>query len=198
MTNDKGQMTTNNDSESTREQGKYALEVKGGGHLDQMLRQTRAHHVQLSSMADVKANMMITLASLVITFSARYVSDPILRWPAFALILFCFGTVLAAAYAAMPKVDLHTKPDKSSPFFNPLFFGSFINMDFEEYLAMMEELVQDPSTVYEMQVREVYQMGVFLGRKKYLYIRYAYQIFVTGLVVSALIFLLVEARALQG
>jgi hypothetical protein len=32
-------------------------------------------------MADVKANMLITLASLVITFSLRYFTDELLRWP---------------------------------------------------------------------------------------------------------------------
>lgn len=35
--------------------------VKPGAHLDHMLRTTRLHHVQLSNMADVKANMMLTL-----------------------------------------------------------------------------------------------------------------------------------------
>jgi hypothetical protein len=33
-------------------------------HLDHMIRQTRAHHVQLSSMADMKANMMLTYLSV--------------------------------------------------------------------------------------------------------------------------------------
>ena len=32
-----------------------------GAHLDHMMRQTRIHHVQLSSMADIKANMLLTL-----------------------------------------------------------------------------------------------------------------------------------------
>ena len=46
--------------------------LQSGNHIDHLLRQTRMHHVQLSSMADVKANMMLTLASLVITFCIRY------------------------------------------------------------------------------------------------------------------------------
>lgn len=172
-----------------------------GGHLDQLLRQTRAHHVQLSSMADVKANMMITIASLVVTFSVRYLTDPLLRWPAIVMILFCFGTVITAAYAAMPKVDLRTQPDIHSPAFNPLFFGSFMNMSQEAYLALMQTFVQQPDTVYELQIREVYQMGVFLGRKKYLYIRYAYLIFLSGWVASSLILIWVESpwgRLLAG
>ena len=47
-----------------------------GGHLDQMMRQTRAHHVQLSLMADRKANMMMTVASLLVPLSLRYIQSP--------------------------------------------------------------------------------------------------------------------------
>lgn len=37
-----------------------------GGHLDQMLRQTRAHHVQLSSMADI---LGVSTSFIVLLFS---------------------------------------------------------------------------------------------------------------------------------
>jgi len=40
-----------------------------GQYVDQLLRQTRGHHVELSAMADFKANMMLTVASLVIPLS---------------------------------------------------------------------------------------------------------------------------------
>lgn len=46
------------------------------GHLDQMVRQTRAHHVQLSAMADAKANMMLTISAIVGPLSIRYLQDP--------------------------------------------------------------------------------------------------------------------------
>jgi len=41
-----------------------------GGHLDQMLRQTRGNLIQLSSMADVKSSMLLTLSSVVLTLRA--------------------------------------------------------------------------------------------------------------------------------
>ena len=60
-----------------------------GAHVDQLLWQTRWHHVQLISMADVKSNMLLTMASVIITLSIRYVTDPRLRWPAIVLMIFC-------------------------------------------------------------------------------------------------------------
>ncbi len=47
-------------------------------HLDQMIRQTRAHHVSLSSLADKKANMMLTIAALMIPLSTRFLYEQ--RW----------------------------------------------------------------------------------------------------------------------
>ena len=52
------------------------MEVSGtGSHLDHFIRQTRVHHVQLSQMADVKANMMLTISALMITFSIGHLSE---------------------------------------------------------------------------------------------------------------------------
>ena len=75
--------------------------IQPSRQIDQMLMQTRAHHVNLSSMADLKANIMLTLAALIVTFSIGYLDNPILRWPVTVMIFFCVITILAAAYAVM-------------------------------------------------------------------------------------------------
>lgn len=176
--------------------------TKPGAHLDQMLRQTRWHHVQLSSMADVKANMLLTMASVIITLSIRYVTDPSLRWPAIVLMIFCLITIVLAAYAVMPKVSSRTssgpKPDLASPNFNILFFGNFGVLDYEEYAQAMEDVMNDPSKVYEAQVREVYMLGIYLARNKYRFIRWAYIAFITGLLLSAVVLVATNTLMLFG
>lgn len=167
-----------------------------GPHLDHMLRQTRQHHVQLSQMADTKANMMLTVASLVITLSIAHLNEANLRFAALTLIVFCLLTVLAAAYAAMPKVPLINnvgqRPNLNRPDFNVLFFGDFASMSYDDYLRAMEAVLNDPDRVYEVQVREVYTLGCFLARKKYRYVRLAYALFISGLFVSTLVFIVTE------
>src|SRR5687767_11556657 len=164
-----------------------------GAHLDHMLRQTRIHHVQLSSMADLKANMLLTLAALVITFSAPSIANPILRWPALVLMSFCLITIVLAIYAVMPKVPFQahaiTDTERRSPAFNLLFFGDFVQMPYEQFAGAMEKLLNDPSQLYEAQVREIYTLGTFLARKKYRFLRLAYLAFLTGLLMSAGTFL---------
>jgi hypothetical protein len=48
----------------------------------------------------------------------------------------------------------------------------------------MQQMMNDPSKVYEWQVREVYTLGLYLANQKYRFVRLAYLTFITGLVVS--------------
>ncbi|MFQ5408745.1 MAG: Pycsar system effector family protein [Anaerolineales bacterium] len=181
-----------------------------GGHIDHLLRQTRVHHVQLSAMADTKANMLLTISSVVITLSLRYVTDPLLRWPSIALMAFCLATIVLAAYAVMPKMSARVPksgglrggpqaaPDIHSPNFNLLFFGNFGMLDYDEFARAMEDVINDPAKVYEAQVREVYTLGVYLARNKYRFIRWAYLTFILGLFVSGIVLALTDALLLVG
>ncbi len=161
-----------------------------GAHLDQMLRQSRAHHVQLSAMADTKANMLMTLSAVVVTLTVPHVFKPGFTWPFAVLIAFCLVTVTFAAYAVMPKNPPAQKngppPDVNDIGFNLLFFGDFIRLDYAQYEAAMESMMNDPSRAYEAQVRELYVLGNFLSRKKYRFLRLAYMSFLIGLFASFL------------
>ena len=168
---------------------------QSGGHLDQMLRQTRDHHVQLSSMADMKANMLLTMSAVVITLSAPHVFRTNFQWPFLVLICFCLITVGLAAYAVMPKFPPRNQasPDIHDPQFNVLFFGDFVRLDYPRFEAAMEEMMNDPSRAYEAQVRELYVLGVFLSTKKYRFLRLAYVSFLVGIFVSFLLLLILSA-----
>ncbi len=159
-----------------------------GGHLDQMLRQTRQHHVQLSSMADLKANLLITMSSLVMTLSAHLLEQHRLQIPVLILMVGCGVTILLGAYSVMPKLPLRRgdgpPPDPASPALNLLFFGDFTRLSYEEYAAEMEKVLNDPSRTYETMLREVYALGVFLARRKYRWLRLAYCAFMTGVAAS--------------
>ncbi|HWN94256.1 MAG TPA: Pycsar system effector family protein [Methylomirabilota bacterium] len=169
--------------------------LQPGAHLDHMLRQTRIHHVQLSSMADIKANMLLTLAAVVITIAGPHAMKPALRWPALVLIIFCLATVVLAIYAVMPKVrnrNIETA-DTGNPMFNLLFFGDFVQMPYAQFEGAMEKILNDPSELYQAQVREIYALGTFLSKKKYRFLRLAYMTFLIGLVASVVVFIAISA-----
>ncbi|MBW1891234.1 MAG: hypothetical protein JRI93_12095 [Deltaproteobacteria bacterium] len=169
------------------------MEIKQpAAHLDQMIRQTRAHHVNLSTMADQKANMMLTIASLMIPLSTRFLYDQRSHLAAATLIGFCVLTILLAAYAAMPKLKRNkitdVPVDSLDPSYNLLFFGTFTRMDYKSYTENMELMMNDPNRVYETQVREIYTMGQYLARKKYRFLQFAYLSFIVGVLSSSIIY----------
>ncbi|SDR93830.1 Pycsar system effector family protein [Opitutus sp. GAS368] len=169
-----------------------------GNEINYLLQQTRVHHMQLSSMADLKANMLLTMASIVVTLAAPQAMKAGSQAPLLVLIGFSLLTILLAAYAVMPKLPFSGRhaavPDVQSPQFNLLFFGDFIGLTYEQFEEEMEQVMNDPSRVFQVQVREIYTLGVFLAQKKYRYLRLAYMTFILGLFAS-FITLLLTGRA---
>jgi hypothetical protein len=68
------------------------------------------HHEQLSIMADTKANMLLTISSVVISLSVphMFTAGPV-GWALLVLVFFSLITVALAVYAVMPKIPYSTK-----------------------------------------------------------------------------------------
>lgn len=141
-------------------------------------------------MADLKANGLMTIAAIMLTFSAPFITREQFRSAVIALMISSLLTIVLATFAVMPGTPLRLRktdhPDVYHPKFNLLFFGNFVSMEYEQFAAAMEEMMNDPSKTYEAQVREIYTLGVFLAAKKYRVLRFAYLTFVIGLFVSGL------------
>lgn len=161
---------------------------QAGAHLDHMLRQTRMHHTQLSTMADLKANGLMTIAAVMLTFSAPLVTRPNFEAAVIVLMAFCLTTIVLAVFTVMPgapmRVPKGQAPNLSHPSFNLLFFGCFASMNYSQFSEAMEEMMNDTGKTYEAQVREIYTLGKFLAEKKYRFLRYAYLSFASGLFIS--------------
>jgi hypothetical protein len=165
-----------------------------GAHFDHLIRQTRIHHQQLSMMIDTKANMLITISSLMITLSAPLLLKPRLEMVAIALIVSGVFTILFAVYAVMPKKS--SSPGRVHPTgasFDPmkaLFFGNFVNVSYEQFETAWEELLNDPTLAYKAQIHEVYELGRYLAREKFRYVRMAYVSFICGIITAVMFALL--------
>jgi hypothetical protein len=70
---------------------------------DVILRTTQQHHVQLSVMADTKANILITVSSIILTLILGKMSDPALRAAMVTLACFIFTALLLAVITVLPK-----------------------------------------------------------------------------------------------
>jgi hypothetical protein len=154
---------------------------------DNFLRTTQQHHVALSSMADTKANIIITCSSIVLTLTFGRITDPELRTSVLTLGGFTLVALLLAILAVLPKYRPFKLRDETLPEnFNLLFFGHFSALSRERYLKEMSRTLVPDGTVYATWVADIYSLGSYLGLHKYRYLRLSYIFFLMGFVLACL------------
>src|SRR5688500_10942292 len=160
-------------SDSERAPSPFAAvpERSSGDHLLRLLQQ---HHVQLSTMADTKANIIITVSSIVLTLVLGRVTDPDLRAGLIVLGVFTLMALLLAILAVLPKYRGSIKVQGPlPPGFNVLFFGHFAGLDRDRFMAEVAQKMM-PGQAYEAVVADVYSLGMYLAQHKYPYLRLSY------------------------
>jgi F0F1-type ATP synthase assembly protein I len=155
---------------------------------DNMLRTAQQHHVQLSVMADIKANIIITVSSIVMTLTIGRLDDPGLRTSAIILLVFTMLALLLAILAVLPKYrPLRLSGDGDLPAqFNLLFFGHFAELDRERFLREVAARMGTDGVVYDTIARDLYSLGYYLAHYKYRFLRWAYLFFLTGFLLASI------------
>ena len=151
---------------------------------DVLLRTTQQHHVQLSVMADTKANILITVSSIVLTMVLGNLDKAALRPAMFTLGGFILVALLLAVIAVLPKYrPLRLDPDAPLPaHFNLLFFGHFAELPRDRFLAEVALAMKADGSVYAAMAADLYSLGYYLSRHKYFYLRLSYLFFLGGFV----------------
>jgi hypothetical protein len=152
---------------------------------DVLLRTAQQHHVALSSMADTKANIIITVSSIVLTLSLGRIGDASLRPAVQTLAAFTLISLFFAILAVLPK---HRAPragaDGFPSDFNLLFFGHFAHLPRERFLREVAGAMKPDGSVYETMANDLYSIGWYLAHRKYRYLRYSYLSFLAGFVLA--------------
>lgn len=152
---------------------------------DVMLRTAQQHHVALSSMADIKANILITVSSIVLTMCLGRADDPALRVSVLTLASFTLLALLLAVLAVLPKYrPLRISGDTLPPNFNLLFFGHFAELPRERFLEEINRAMKPDGSVYSTLANDLYSIGWYLAHRKYRYLRYSYLSFLAGFVLA--------------
>lgn len=163
---------------------------KAGRGIETMFRNAVRTHVEFSAMADNKANIMISINTLligiIVTVMIRKLdSNPHLTFPTFLLLAVCLFSIVFAILVTRPKYTpgRFTKDDIYQKKTNLLFFGNFYNMDFADFQWGMNEMIYDKEYLYGSMIKDFYFLGQVLG-KKYKYLRWCYTIFMFGLIAA--------------
>ncbi|MEO6582959.1 MAG: Pycsar system effector family protein [Ferruginibacter sp.] len=162
--------------------------------MQTMLRLTSTNHIQLSEMADNKANILISVNAIIISvilsvLLRKLQSDPYLTIPTIVFLLSSVITIIVAILATRPKISLGVFNDQDviNKKTNLLFFGNFHRVPQEQYEKAMRTMMRDSDYLYSSMVQDIYHLGKVLG-KKYKLIRMAYNAFMIGIILSVLSF----------
>lgn len=151
-----------------------------------MLRTVQQHHVQLSVMADFKASILITAASILVTAFVAVGSSVGVEPGIVAATPFVIASLGFAIYAVIPKASTGKSSGPGTSGFNLFFFGHFRDLSQDEYIDEMMEIIGDSSQTFAHQVKDIYQLGTYLSTSKYRYLRWAYLALFAGIVIGAI------------
>ncbi|MEZ4883565.1 MAG: DUF5706 domain-containing protein [Chitinophagales bacterium] len=175
-----------------------------GRGIETLYRATYRNHINLSSIADAKANMMISIntiiMSVIITFAGTgfTISSSMMieRYrfivPIMVLLVASLISVVFAVLSARPKVTEKTMTEKKlkERKSSVLFFGNFTQIPLEKFVEFLNNFKMDQKLLYDNMSVDIYYLGLVLERK-YKLLRISYNTFMGGLVISVLTFIVI-------
>ncbi len=166
----------------------------GGRSTETLFRIVYRTHMDLSSLADTKANIMISITGIAISIllagmSGALESRPHLLLPGGVMLLGAILAMIFAVQAARPRVSnpVVTKADADADRTNVLFFGTFNRLTSPDFVDVMMRLIDDSDRVHASLLRDLHQLGGVLERKFRL-LRTAYTIFMWSVAIGAVLF----------
>jgi HD superfamily phosphodiesterase len=160
--------------------------------IETMFRTASHNHLELSAIADNKANIMITInsinISLIISLLLRRLEEfpnPVI--PTAILTLVSLLSIVFAVLATRPIITsgMFSREDILGKRTNLLFFGNFHQMPLEEYQWGMKNLMHSSDMLYSNLIHDIHSIGKVLGSKYHL-LRICYSVFMYGIILSIL------------
>lgn len=174
-----------------------AKKVKPKGYsrgVESMFRNTARMQINLSSIADNKSNILISVNAIIISISMTVMVTRLDQIPEYVLptlifLLFCLVTIIFAILSTRPNVSsgTFTKEDIKQNKVNLLFFGNFYKMELDDYEIAIGDLMKNDDNLYSTMIKDQYFLGKVLA-KKYKLLRIAYNVFMIGIIMSVLAF----------
>ena len=186
------------DADAHLEQVIESINKKGLGTnrgVETLFRSAYRVQMDLTGLADNKANMMISINGLIISIIIAAVAPKLDAnpWLLIPTTTFLLGTLISIVYAilaARPRVSSVpiTLEDLEHSNGNILFFGDFANLSQDDFTAGMIDLIQDKTVVYETMIRNLYGLGSVL-KKKFALLKVAYTAFMIALILGVTSFI---------
>ena len=168
------------------------------------LKTSLRNHIDLSAIADNKANIMLSINAIIITVGLPLMANQINVNPyyIFPMVALGIATIISMGYATLStrpikmngSTDLSSIEKKKT---NLFFFGNYYKMDFDTYESGIKQVVGNDEILENSITRDLFFLGKSLG-KKFDYLRICYNIFMIGMLVTVILFVLVAVLERLG
>lgn len=172
-------------------------DIKSKRGKETMFRATYRNQTSLRQIVDSKANMIISINTLIISSIIAIsgygiVSDRMELYmenvvPIAIIVISCLLSAVFAILAANPRI-IKPKLEKPKNTQSLLFFGEMAAYSQEEYLQKMEELLTSRDDIYRNMIIDLHCQGIIL-KFKFRYISFAYNILMLGFSLGVIFFL---------
>ncbi|MCB0684103.1 MAG: hypothetical protein KDC32_24835, partial [Saprospiraceae bacterium] len=156
------------------------------------------NHINLSAIADNKANIMISVNAILISVLISILSyknitetNPMVLMPVVIFLITGLSSLIFAVLSARPKVTslLRAELPAEEKRKNIVFFGNFVQLPPEEYEEALDAMFGDTELLYGNMARDLYNLGKVLD-KKYRYLTVSYNVFMMGFVATVVTFMI--------
>ena len=161
--------------------------VVGRPTVDYLLVSGRQQLTELSAQADLKASIVITTSSVVLTLAFSRIQNTDYRASLAVLAVGVLGALIFAIFAVIPKFRVATNETMAGGDVNPLFFGHIANTSEDVYLEEMTELIRDDHLIYRAMLADIHAQSKYLIRAKYRWLRTSYVLLLIGFIGAAVV-----------
>jgi len=182
--------------------------AKGKGRDDRgiqtVFRTTLKNHYTLNEMVDKKANIMITVNSIIISvmlggyfgitiptdFSVNYIMQ---RIPMFIFLIASIFSIIYAILSIRPGTThgKFTEDEIRNKGGNLLYYGNFHSMHKDDFEWAFLQMMNDQEYLYSTMIKDLYYLGQILERK-FRQIRLSLTIFMFGIIIASVAFVVTQ------
>ena len=160
-----------------------------------MFKTTLRNHIDLTSIADNKANIMLSINALIITVTmpllvSNVEGNQFMLIPTSVLLLTCTLSIIFATLATrpVPTAGLTKLENVGNGVTNLFFYGNFWKMPLDQYKSGIAKVATDDAILDDSVVNDLYFLGRTLGYKFYR-LRICYGIFMVGMTLTVVSFI---------
>lgn len=169
---------------------------KPGKGVETMFRIASGNNQKMSDMADKKAQILITVNSIILSIIFSQLIRKLdeisyLAIPTYIILSVNIFSIFFSLLATRPNLSSgkFNQKDLEEKKVNLIFFGNYYNMPFHDYHKAMLSVMDDSHYLYQTLTKDIYIQGIVLS-KKYRRLRISYNVFMFGIIISVVAFII--------